>query len=231
MRQAEARPRPKNLILISIDTVRADHLGSYGYERPTSPILDAYAESGALFLNCTSPSSWTVPAHLSIFTGLEPATHGSVYYPEPGRLNENFDTMAKIFTRNGFRTAAFTGGGFCGDRHGIEIGFEHFQSLGPRFENNIPGAIEWLDRTSDAPFFLFFHGFNAHRAYSSPPPFNATFADGYDGTYSMNSNRPDRPRRASVRLFLPFVLSFILRRSLVTKKSCVPLIASCAVID
>ncbi len=186
-------PRPKNLILISIDTVRADHLGSYGYDRPTTPRLDAYAETGALFLNCTSPSSWTVPAHLSIFTGLEPATHGCVYYPEPGRLNDNFDTMAKIFTRGGFRTAAFTGGGYCGDRHGIDIGFEHFESRGNRFEHNLPGVLDWLDRTDDEPFFLFFHGFNAHRTYAPPPPYYTQFAEGYTGKYDILQFKPNQP--------------------------------------
>ena len=94
--------QPKNLILISMDTVRPDHLGCYGYDRPTSPRLDAYAQAGARFLQCTSSSSWTTPAHLTIFTGMEPPTHGCVYYSQfpyksTGRLNEKYETMAKIF--------------------------------------------------------------------------------------------------------------------------------------
>jgi arylsulfatase A-like enzyme len=187
---ASGPPRAKNVILISMDTVRADHLGCYGYHRRTSPRLDKYAAQGTLFVNCTSPSSWTVPAHLTMLTGLEPATHGCVYYDEPGRLNENYETMAKIFTGHGFQTAAFTGGGYAGERHGMDIGFQHFESRGRHFEDNLKALLRWLDENGDQPFFLFFHGFNAHRPYLPPPPYKERFAGDYQGNYNVREFGP-----------------------------------------
>ena len=134
----------KNLILISIDTLRADHLGCYGYARETSPRLDARARSGALFLNCTSSSSWTVPAHLSMFTGMDPATHGCADFPQPGRMSDRFDTLASILGGVGFSTAAFTGGGLAGSLHGLDIGFDSYETFGSRFEDNLKAAESWI---------------------------------------------------------------------------------------
>jgi arylsulfatase A-like enzyme len=187
------RRRPKNLLVISIDTVRADHLSCYGYERETSPRIDAYARRGVRFVNCISPSSWTVPAHLSIFTGLEPSTHQCVYYKRPGRLNAGYETMAKIFTRNGYRTGAFTGGGFAGARHGMDIGFEHFETRGRRFEQNLKPALSWLEGVGQEPFFLFFHGFNAHRPYMPPPKYRDRFRGDYQGSYPIQKFAPSQP--------------------------------------
>lgn len=191
---APARKRPKNFILISMDTVRADHLSTYGYNRNTTPRIDKYASRGVVFEHCTSSSSWTVPAHHTIFTSMEPATHGCVYYPKPGRLNREFDTMAKIFTRHGFRTAAFTGGGYVGKRMGFDVGFEHFESLGVRFERNMDATLEWLDANNDKPFFLFMHGFNAHRPYVPPPPYKYLFAGDYQGNYDIKQFAPGKPK-------------------------------------
>ena len=192
--QPPTRRRPKNLIVISIDTLRADHLGCYGYRRNTSPRIDAYAGRGVRFINCISPSSWTVPAHLSIFTGVEPSTHQCVYYKRPGRLNAGYPTMAKIFTRNGYRTAAFTGGGFAGAQHGMDIGFEHFATLGRRFEANLKPALSWLDGVGQEPFFLFFHGFNAHRPYLPPAPYRDRFRGDYQGSYPIQKFAPSQPQ-------------------------------------
>ncbi len=186
--------RPRNLILISLDTVRADHLGCYGYDRPTTPRIDAYAKTGTLFENCTSSSSWTVPAHLTMFTGLEPATHRCVYYPEPGRLNNHYDTMARILGRHGFRSGAFTGGAYASARYGLNVGFDSFQSKGRRFEYNIPPAKRWLEKNADQPFFLFLHGFNAHRPYIPPAPYDTRFSDGYSGSYNIREFGPGKQR-------------------------------------
>lgn len=192
--QQSDRIVPRNLILISMDTVRADHLGCYGYDRPTSPQIDTFAERAVVFENCTSPSSWTVPSHLSIFTSMEPATHGCVYYPKPPRLNKNFETLAKIFTREGFRTAAFTGGGYAGRRYGLDIGFEHFETRGLRFEYNIIPARRWLEDHEDERFFLFLHGFNAHRPYLPPAPYDTRFSEGYSGDYNIREYGPGKPK-------------------------------------
>ena len=79
-----------SVLLISIDTLRADHLGCYGYERPTSPSIDRFAAAGLLFENAISQSSWTMPAHASMMTGLLPEEHELIMYPTPGRLYAEF---------------------------------------------------------------------------------------------------------------------------------------------
>ena len=119
-------PKPKNLIMISIDTLRAGHLGSYGYSRPTSPRLDELAGRGTVFRNAISSSSWTVPAHMTLFTGLEPPAHGLVDFPVAGRLSTDQKTLARVLREAGLRTAAFTGGGFISERFGFADGFEVF---------------------------------------------------------------------------------------------------------
>ncbi|MFQ5495910.1 MAG: sulfatase-like hydrolase/transferase, partial [Phycisphaerae bacterium] len=193
--------RPKNLILISMDTVRPDHLGCYGYTRPTTPRLDAYARTGARFLQCTSSSSWTTPAHLTIFTGLEPATHGCVYYKYTGRLNERYNTMAKIFTRRGFRTAAFTGGIYAGTRFGLDVGFEKFVEAGENFISKIDKVWSWLAVDTQRPFFLFLHGYDAHRPYVPPAQYRTRFSDGYSGDYDVvDFCRSDRSEPSPVDL-------------------------------
>jgi arylsulfatase A-like enzyme len=178
-------PRPKNLILISLDTVRADHIGCYGYERPTTPRLDAFAERGVVFLNCTSPSAWTVPSHMSILTSVEPATHGCVYYKDTGRINEAFETMQKIFGRHGFRTGAFTGGGFMSERYGMFLGFDTFSSKGKHFIHNLPDVWKWIEAGRDQPMFLFLHGFDAHKAYLPPPPYRSRFRGKHQSKYPI----------------------------------------------
>lgn len=188
------RNEPKNLIFISIDTLRADHLSCYGYAQSTSPRIDAFAKTGVVFRNATSPSSWTIPSHLTMFTGLSPATHGYIDYEIFRRLNSNAETMANVFARNGYKTGAFTGGGFVGTRHGIDIGFQTFETHGTRFENNLKAAGEWLDGVGQQPFFLFLHGFNVHWPYGPPVQYRNRFIEGYEGDYSLEKFKPDLPQ-------------------------------------
>lgn len=194
-------PPPKHLILISMDTVRADHLGCYGYSRRTSDRLDAFARRGALFWNCVSASSWTVPAHMSIFTGLSPAAHGCTYYPNPGRLDPHVETIQRILQRNGFRTGAFTGGGYLSERYGMFEGFDTFSSRGTHFRHNIPDALKWVDAGEGAPMFLFLHGFDAHKPYLPPREYRKRFTRGNSGKYPVaRFCKPgfDRPSDANV---------------------------------
>lgn len=186
--------QPKNLVFVSIDTLRADHLGCYDYARPTSPRLDAYAKTGVIFRNTTSASSWTIPSHLTMFTGLSPVTHGYIDFEIFRRLNGKAETMAKTFAMNGFRTGAFTGGGFVGTRHGIDMGFQTFETHGTRFENNLKAAEKWLDGVGKQPFFLFLHGFNVHWPYSPPAQYRNRFIEGYSGDYNLDNFKPELPR-------------------------------------
>jgi len=156
-----------NVILISMDTVRADHLGAYGYERDTSPNVDAFAADAVVFENAVSQSSWTLPAHGSMMTGLYPGRLDVTHYPARRKLPEGVDMLAEQLKAAGYATAGFTGGGFVSAHFGFDRGFDIYSSDGRRFEHNIDEALAWLELNKDRRFFLFFHGYDAHRPYFS----------------------------------------------------------------
>jgi hypothetical protein len=174
-------PERPNVILISLDTLRADHLGAYGYERDTSPNMDRLFEEGVLFENCISTSSWTTPAHASVFTGLSPVIHranGLNGY----RLRDRFTTLAELAKDSGQLTAAFTEGVAVGGQLGFYQGFDVY-SNGPSAHPTPPGsagktfgaASEWLDRYGHQPFFLFLHTYEIHALYRAPKPYGKMY--------------------------------------------------------
>jgi Sulfatase len=124
LRQPSANA-PTNLILISIDTLRADHLGCYGYHRPTSPNVDRMAAEGVLFRNAVASSPWTLPSHASMLTGLDPARHGAVKFVFVP-MSHSVDTLAELLWDVGYETAAFVGGGFVSNFFGFSRGFDRF---------------------------------------------------------------------------------------------------------
>lgn len=176
-------PQARNLLVISLDTLRADHLGAYGYSRDTSPQLDRLAKRGTVFRNAISASAWTVPAHMTAFTGLEPPAHQLVDFPDTGRLGRGYPTLAGILRDAGFRTGAFTGGGFVSRGPGFDRGFERFVSRGRRFGPGLNVAARWLSSLDpDERFFVFLHGFDIHRPYRPPERFERKFApQGFTG--------------------------------------------------
>jgi arylsulfatase A-like enzyme len=155
-----------NVILISMDTVRADRLGIYGHDRDTSPNVDRWAQSAFVFENAISQSAWTLPGHGSMLTGLYPSRLGVSHYPAKRSL-PNVRSLAEEFSRAGYATAAFTGGGFVAAHFGFSRGFDVYSSDGRRFEHNLEQALAWLRNTRDRRFFLFLHGYDAHRPYYS----------------------------------------------------------------
>ena len=154
-----------NVILISVDTLRADHLGFHGYHRNTSPALDAMAEQSVVFENAIAQSSWTTPSHASMFTGLDPSAHGLIYYKNPGRLARKLPTIAELLARAGYRTGGFHGGGYVSPKFGLGRGFETYKSSSRFFDESIPAALEWIGKDSPKPFFAFVHGYDTHRPY------------------------------------------------------------------
>lgn len=157
-----------NVVLISMDTVRADRLGVYGHNLPTSPNVDRLAASSFVFENAISQSAWTLPAHGSMMTGLYPSRLGVTEYPAKRGLPK-VRTLADEFHRAGYATAAFTGGGFVAAHFGFNRGFDVYSSDGRRFEHNIDEALSWLRQNQQRRFFLFLHGYDAHRPYFSRP--------------------------------------------------------------
>lgn len=151
-----------NVILISIDTLRADHLGAYGYRRRTSPEIDRFARRALVFENAMSQSAWTTPSHASMLTGLLPRDHGLLLSPRPGKLRPETPTLASILKGHGYRTVSFNGGGFVGPSFGLQAGFDTYTSRSRTFQRNISAAQSWLRENVGSKFFLFLHGYDVH---------------------------------------------------------------------
>ena len=171
-RSAGETPRP-NVVLISIDTLRPDHLGAYGYERATSPHIDALAASGVLFENALSPSSWTLPAHASLLSGSSPYRHGAV--AATARIRDDVPLLAELLRAAGYRTAAFVNAPFVGRNYGFARGFERFEQ---RYERKRRDVAERHRQVLEGvaglepPFFLFVHYMDVHTPYRPPKEFN-----------------------------------------------------------
>ncbi len=117
-----------NLIIISIDTLRADHVGAYGYPRPTTPTLDALAAGSVVFEQAFAHAPKTAISHMSLFTSLVPEAHGVEQWTKDGgtRLSEDIPTLATLFARSGYRTVAHTAGGAHAERTGVRPGLRVF---------------------------------------------------------------------------------------------------------
>lgn len=174
-------PRRRNYILISIDTLRADHLGAYGYGRDTSPFFDDLATRGILFERAISQIPGTLPSHMSIFTGLYPAEH-QVYPPE-SILSPAIETLPEAFRRSGYRTGGFTDGGYMDGRYGFARGFETFEDIIADADKSAEyifgrGAEFLRGLKKGEPFFLFLHTYQVHDPYRPPPGYAARFWSG-----------------------------------------------------
>jgi len=156
-----------NLILISLDTLRADRLGCYGYDRPTSPCIDALAERGTLFENTVAEAPWTLPAHASMLTGLFPRTHG-VTQPSR-RLPSEIPTLAQILSNAGYTTIGLTEGGYLARDYGLHQGFQIYSENRPDLATTLDTARDLLAQVrGEAPFLLFLHTFDVHCPYDPP---------------------------------------------------------------
>ena len=129
-------------MLISIDTLRADRLGTYGYERFTSPVLDEFARRGVVFEDASSPAPWTLPSHASMLTGLTPVSHGLVN-AQTG-LSTEVETLADWFNAAGWKTSAIINTFFLRrEKHGITRGFEDYLSI-QRSDYKQKGPSSWV---------------------------------------------------------------------------------------
>jgi arylsulfatase A-like enzyme len=175
-------PRPPSVLLVSIDTLRADHVGLYGYERDTTPFLDRFAADATVFEHAFTTAPWTLPAHMTMLTGLFPAQHGVVR--EDVALAAGIPRLAERLRAAGSQTVALYYPCWIGDRHGFERGFDVFREHDSVEEARAHAAEELarLDRTR--PWFLFFHVMDVHDGplasgehmlYASPPPYQDWF--------------------------------------------------------
>ena len=179
--------RVRGVLLISVDTLRPDHLGAYGYARPTSPQLDRLATEGVLLETALSVSPWTLPAHATLLTGRHPHEHGVLR--DDQQLASDAETLAALLQRVGFDTAAIVNHLFLGRRHGLDKGFDFFRQLPSRGAEPsavADQALAWLEsRAADDPdpFFLFLHFYDVHSDYRSLERYESLFAGPYEGPF------------------------------------------------
>lgn len=179
-----------NVLLVSIDTLRPDHLGLYGHPLPTSPHLDAFAEDAVVFTEAVAHAPSTLPSHASILTSLVPSRHGASFANRRPLATEH-RTLAEVLRDRGYRTAAFQGGGQMDEVWDLDQGFDLYHTVpADRFEATVDEAVAWLDDPAPGreagepgrPFFLFLHTYEVHHPYTpSADDLAAVGAAGYDG--------------------------------------------------
>lgn len=173
-RRRTTRP---NIIFLMLDTLRADRLGAYGWERARTPHLDQLAATGVRFSDAMSAASWTLPAHASLFTSSYASQHGLV---RGERLSESMRTVAEVLRSSGYRTGAFTEGGYVSEQYGFARGFELFQSRVRECEETFDLAANWIEK-QNGPFFAFLHTYKVHSPYDPAPEVRADMVREYSG--------------------------------------------------
>ena len=193
----ERAPRHPSLVLVTLDTVRADHLGCYGDRQAVTPWLDRLAGEGARFADVSSAVPLTLPSHTSLLTGLLPPHHG-LRNNGAGGLRPGTATLATLLAGAGYRTGAFIGAFVLDHRFGLNQGFEVYDDEIERdpnadfvLEAERPGrevvdrALAWLEKDDGRPFFLWVHLYDAHAPYTPPPAWAARHPGRpYDGEIS-----------------------------------------------
>ncbi|MBI5410268.1 MAG: sulfatase, partial [Nitrospirae bacterium] len=193
-----------NVLFIVMDTTRADHLSCYGYNRKTSPYLDRIAGEGALFKNAVSTSGWTLPSHVSMFTGLFPLEHGTGHVTP--HLPEEIETLTGLLKEQGYATLGYSNNPWVSFFTGLSRKFDDFQvgwkrnehryfyksaydrlleiskKSDPDWATNDHGAArttryvsEWMEKNAGAPFYVFINYMEPHLPYDPPPPYNSLF--------------------------------------------------------
>lgn len=185
-----------NIILISIDTLRADHIGGYGYERDTTPTLDKLMERGTSFSSAIAPSPWTLPSHASLFTSLYPHTHGVI--DNFLALSEDVPTLGPILKRKGYKVAGFTASPNLDARHGYIRGFDAYACEEVRAPVICDRALRWLDLFPEEKFFLFLHFYDVHTDYEPLPQYLSKFETSYEGSLDGKVGTLYRVRRGEI---------------------------------
>ena len=169
-------PPPSSILLINIESLRADHLGAYGYPRQTSPNIDALASEFVRFEWAFTSAPHTAPAQASLLTGLYPSTHGMI--SEGSRLPEAATTLAEALAEAGYATAAFVDGGFLAGELGFDQGFGLYDnSRGEGLQTIVPKALEWIRQHGEDRFFLMVHTYDVHAPYDPPDPVRGLFTE------------------------------------------------------
>jgi len=203
------RLKGANILLVTLDTTRADRLGCYGYAGAETPVLDRLARDGVLFERCITPTAFTLPSHASIMTGRYPESHG---VPLNGglALADAQTTLAERLSEAGYRTGAFVAAFVLDGRWGLKQGFEHYDDnfeLKPGEQLDlariqrpadkvVDAALKWLGQTDARPFFAWVHMYDPHTPYEPPEPYRSRFNDSlshlYDGEIAFADSQVGR---------------------------------------
>jgi len=198
----------ERIILISIDSLRADRLGCYGNARETSPAIDRLAREGVRFANAWSTTSWTLPAHMSLLTGRYVLSHGVI--GDRDRLPDEIPTLAEHLRRAGYATGGVVAMLFLNARYGFGRGFDYYDDHTVPAETEFASyrdesapavtdlAIRWLDQHREERFFLFLHYWDVHYDYVPPAPYDAMFDPDYKGSISGENFMFNRAVRAGM---------------------------------
>ncbi|MCR4396454.1 MAG: sulfatase-like hydrolase/transferase [Candidatus Saccharicenans sp.] len=197
---------PYNVILVTVDTLRADRLGCYGHRPDATPAINKLAAEGLLFENCIAPTPLTLPSHTTILTGTLPLHHGvrdNGGFVVPAQL----ETMAECFQTAGYKTAAFVSAYVLDSRWGLNQGFDYYFD---RFDLNrfekislmdvqrpasetISQALDWLDNNQEQKFFVWIHLYDPHSPYEPPESYSSLYSDDpYLGEIAYTDSQLDR---------------------------------------
>jgi len=182
-----------NVLLISMDTTRADRLGCYGYDKNTTPNIDSFAKEAVLFKSVVAPIPFTFPSHLSMMTGTIPPYHG-VHDNDGRTIKDSHLTLAEVLKDNGYKTAAIIASFALNVQFGLDQGFDSYSDFkdhsegkvnfinGRRASDTARLTNKWLQENKDDKFFLFTHYYDPHYPYNPPEGFIEPFKDSpYDG--------------------------------------------------
>ena len=208
------KPGAPNVLVVTVDTLRADRLGCYGYPRPTSPHIDALAARGVRFANAYSSAPWTLPSYGSLFTGLLPGEHRAGVVTERDALfgldqdaptktttevlRADVPTLAEMFAAGGFATAMFHNNPYLSRAAGLDRGFQRYVRYESNAQNGVDLALEWTKEAGTAPWFLVLHLMDPHFPYAPPAPFDERFA-----AHSVDSIPEWPPSLATLRAGRP----------------------------
>ncbi len=214
-----------NLLIVTLDTTRADHMGAYGYERDTSPVFDALAREGVLFQAAIAPIAVTGPSHTSLHTGSGTWSHNTLLNGIP--MPADRPSIASTLQEKGYATGAFVSAYVLDGKYGFSQGFSTYDddfSVVPGWDRSLPGrlqaglvrrfnpnqvlerrgddtvdqALSWLDK-QETPWFLWVHLFDAHGPYVPPPPYDSRY-------YSGDPGDPSNPSMDQVRNVAPYLV-------------------------
>jgi arylsulfatase A-like enzyme len=210
------RSKGPNIILISIDALRADHLSCYGYHRNTSPNIDRIASQGVLFKNAFSQATWTLPSHTSIFLSQYVWRH-NVPSAHTKRLTDPCTTLAEILKNENFATAAFTGGGYTSSQYGFDQGFEIYDDGTPEkmmwrgeISSYMDKSLNWLESVRNRKFFLFIHTYDVHTPYDPPAPYFDLYTKGRCEGKHLRTSRGIIPEKLDASKLIPKEIDYIM---------------------